>query len=369
MALEMVFIERIWIELLEAADIPCFIMDGQGRLIDANSSLKSWIGYASWQDITDKNLFQYLGLNNRQPELRKHLQDHGLNQYPLDIEYRGKKKHIRLTCREMQVHLHQMPLYYGMIIDDTEKTELIQKWKTSQKEMILGRLTGEVIHDYNNVNNIIQNCTDLIHSQLPAGDPNQADLEAISQASKKASDLTGKLLSFLQNEPSDHPETFSVHEQLHRMTDLILHLMQKHIRIETHLLADEDTIYGEISAFENILMNLFINAKEAMPDGGTLTLMTQNVYMIEAAPVQEKMLLRPVNYLYLQVRDTGKGIPQEIQKDIFKPFYTTRPDGTGLGLSIVRESVRHFKGHISVSSCPEEGSAFHLYLPLSNPSS
>ena len=364
MTMEMVLIEKIWMDLLETADIPCFIMDEHGQLIEGNQSMRQLVNCPDWQNIGQKNFYQQLALDEQTVQsIRTKLRQGSLAHYPLDVHSRGKDHAMCLTCREMQVQVYDASLYYGMLTDETEKKELKEIWTKAQKTVALGQLTGEIIHDFNNLNNIIQNCAELIHHELDDQTSIYGDLQAIRLAVQKAKQLSQKLLTFIHEENKSEPETFSVNRQIQDILAIVKRFMPHQFQIEYQLSAEHDCVHGDPVLLDQTLLNLLINAKEAMPHGGLIRISTKNTNIIKSLTEQKPLKIQPDQYICIQVKDTGSGIPRELKKSIFQPLFTTKPNGTGLGLSIVKENIRTLKGQITVASHDRQGTTFNLLLP------
>ncbi|MBN2102908.1 hypothetical protein JW835_02605 [bacterium] len=364
MALEMVLIERIWMELLETANMPCFIMDEQGQLIEGNDALKILIECPSWQTIEPYNVFEKLGIDDNNLKHIRDKLDKGILSQHIQIRHKGKNRRMHFICREMQVQVYDSMMYYGMLIDETEKVELQQKWSRAKKTVALGQLTGEIIHDFNNLTNIIQNCAELIHREIDDNGHIYNDLQAIRLAAQKASQLSQKLLTYIKEGHESQSTVFSVNDKIRELLGIYNAFLQNHFTIEYQLNAEEDRVQGDPALLDQAIMNLLINAKEAMPDGGIITIITKNVNMIEALPHKKSLKICPNNYICIQIRDTGPGIPQELKKNIFQPLFTTKQKGTGLGLSIVEDNIHKLNGRISVYSRRKQGSTFNILIPF-----
>jgi len=364
MALEMVLIERIWMELLDEVNIPCFIMDEQGQLIEGNHSLKLLIECPPWQTIEQYNVFQKLELHEKRLKSIRDKLEQGILSQHIEIIYKGKTRRMHFICREIQMQVYDSKLYYGMLTDETEKIELQQKWNGVQKTIALGQLTGEIVHDVNNLNNIIQNCAELIHREIDDKNNIYSDLQAIRLAAQKATQLTQKLSTYIRKENESQSVSFSINDQIRELLSIYNRFFQNNLTIEYQLNAEQDRVWGDPALLDQSVMNLMINAKEAMPDGGVITIITKNVNMIDALPHKKSLEICPNNYICIQIQDTGSGISSKLTKNIFQPLFTTKPKGTGLGLSIVEENIHKLNGRISVFSRPNKGSTFTILIPF-----
>ncbi|MFC1569490.1 ATP-binding protein [bacterium] len=364
MALEMVLIEKIWMELLETAEIPCFLMDEHGQLIDGNDLMKTIMDCPSWQNIGQKNLFQQLRLNEIELQtIKTKLNQGSLAHHPIKVYFQDKTHLMNFTCRKLQVQVYDSTLYYGMLVDETEKEDLKQRWTNAQQTITLGQLTGEIIRDFNYLNHIIQTCAELIHKEVDDQNNIYNDLQAIRLAAQKTTQLTQKLLAYIKDENRSQTAHFSVNTQIRELLAIYKRFLHNNLTIKYHLEAENDMALGDPSLLDQAIMNLLVNAREAMPQGGTVTISTKNANMIKSMPNQKSFKIKPNRFICIQIQDTGTGISPELKKNIFQPSFTTKPQGIGLGLSIVEENIHNLNGRISVTSPPDRGATFSIFIP------
>ncbi|MCB9651600.1 MAG: PAS domain S-box protein [Deltaproteobacteria bacterium] len=250
--------------------------------------------------------------------------------------------------------------------DVTEQHKLEAQLQQSQRLEALGRLAGGIAHDFNNILVPILGYVDLAATGLPDNDPVQEDLQAIRQAGERASGLTKQILAFSRRQVL-RMETLDLRNTLTGFKSMIQRLIGEDIQVLVHNPADLDLVDADEGQIEQILLNLVINARDAMPDGGVLTIETDNVYLDEKYVEKYAETLAPGPYVMLAVSDTGHGIDAETRARIFEPFFTTkaRGKGTGLGLATVFGIVRQHRGSIWVYSEPGHGATFKVYLPRS----
>jgi PAS domain S-box-containing protein len=254
----------------------------------------------------------------------------------------------------------------GLGSDVTRRRELEQTLQQAQKLEAIGQLAGGVAHDFNNMLTAIMGATDEL-AQLVQDPEQRALCGLISSASDRASELTRGLLSF-SRKGKLHAAALDLHEVIRDTVRLLERSIDRRVKVFVDLGAPTAVVVGDPAQLQNAVLNLGINARDAMPDGGELHISTAVRELNEAACAGLAMDLPPGTYLQLSVRDTGVGIPGELRERIFEPFFTTKPvgQGTGLGLAAVYGiSVEH-GGAVSVESEPQRGSVFHLYLPLSD---
>ncbi len=246
-----------------------------------------------------------------------------------------------------------------------EEKELLQNQLIqAQKLESLGRLAGGVAHDFNNLLTGILGYAELAMMQLDDAHPARENMKFIHEAGQKAEDLTRQLLAFSRKQViSKCPLNLDI--IVENLTKMLGRMIGKKIDIKLKLNPQTRTIMGDASQIEQVLMNLAVNARDAMPDGGRLLIETSEAF-IDADQADRGMELQAGPYVVLTVSDTGTGIPPEIQDKIFEPFFTTKEmgKGTGLGLATVFGIVKQHNGHIWVHSEPGEGTTFRIYLPV-----
>ena len=251
----------------------------------------------------------------------------------------------------------------GYVVDDTERKKVEQQLRESQRLEAIGRLAGGVAHDFNNLMTIILGYSQLMLRRTPKADPNYNEALEIRKAGERAAALTGQLLAFSRRQILQ-PRVFNLNETIADLDKMLRRIIGEDIDLA--IIADPKTglVKADPGQIEQVIVNLSVNSRDAMPAGGRLTIETANVYLDEnysAAHIGAK----PGHYVMLAVSDNGSGMNEEIQSHIFEPFFTTKPPGkgTGLGLSTVYGIVKQSGGNIWVYSEPGRGTAFKLYLP------
>ncbi|MDS4043021.1 MAG: ATP-binding protein [Candidatus Competibacter sp.] len=264
---------------------------------------------------------------------------------PLEVQYGGKSATI-VVARDL-----------------TQRKQAEVQLRQAQKMQAIGQLTGGIAHDFNNLLSIIMGNLELLHEQLTA----QPRLHQLAQQALKAVDrgtnLTRRLLAFSRRQPLLAQPT-DLNRLVLAMLDLTRRTLGANIQIQTVLANDLERTLVDPAQFENALLNLVINARDAMPQGGKLTLETANILLDEDYVISQKDI-RPGPYVMLSVSDTGIGMPPEVLERVFEPFFTTKETskGSGLGLSMVYGLVKQSGGHITLYSEPGQGTTVRLYLP------
>jgi two-component system, cell cycle sensor histidine kinase and response regulator CckA len=246
---------------------------------------------------------------------------------------------------------------------DRERKSLTEQFYQSQKLESIGRLAGGVAHDFNNHLTVINGYCSLLLGRLPQNDPSREILEQVLHAGERSADLIRQLLSFSRKQVVE-PRATDVAESLRGLRKLLERLIGEDILLCIDVAAEMGAVYIDPGQLNQIIMNLAVNARDAMPDGGTLRIETSLVELGEGYAAGHPNVV-PGNYLMIAVSDTGHGMDEDTQSRIFEPFFTTKGEtiGTGLGLSTVYGIVRQAGGWIWVYSEAGKGSTFKVYLP------
>jgi CheY-like chemotaxis protein/two-component sensor histidine kinase len=224
-------------------------------------------------------------------------------------------------------------------------------------------LTGGIAHDFNNILTVVIGFSDILLSHIEEQDLRHSYVKTIKEAGERASSLINQLLAFSRKQILK-PKVINVNSIVSQMKKMLRHLIGEDIELTTNLEQDLDNAKLDSSQIEQVIMNLCINAMDAMPHGGKLTIETANVYLNEEYS-RNHVSLEPGHYVMLVVIDNGIGMNQEIQERMFEPFFTTKEDskGTGLGLSTVYGIIKQSNGSIWTYSEPGKGTTFKIYVP------
>jgi two-component system, cell cycle sensor histidine kinase and response regulator CckA len=233
----------------------------------------------------------------------------------------------------------------------------------AQKMESVGRLAGGMAHDFNNLLTVIRGSVDIASVRLPADHPVQRELNQIGVAAQRGAELTRQLLTFSRQQILQ-PQPLDLNAVVEELLQMSRRMLGEDIRIRTRLAPGPLRILGDASQFSQVLLNLFVNARDAMPQGGDLLVETSRVTL--AGSADSSPALAPGSYALVQVSDTGVGMTPEVQQRIFEPFFSTKApgQGSGLGLATVYGLVRQSGGDVLCRSYPGEGTSFQIYLPL-----
>ncbi|MDV6330155.1 PAS domain-containing protein [Asticcacaulis sp. 201] len=252
----------------------------------------------------------------------------------------------------------------GIGVDMTDKRRLEEQLRQSQKMEAVGQLTGGIAHDFNNMLAVVMGSLDLLNRRVTLEDPRARHyVQSAADAAKRAANLTHRLLAFSRQQPLQ-PECIDPNRLVADMSDLLRHSIGADIRLETVLTGGAWRIEVDPNQLENVILNLSVNARDAMPNGGKLTIETQNAHL-DARYVSSELGVPAGQYVMIAVTDTGSGMPDEVIAKAFDPFFTTKAvgKGTGLGLSQVYGFVKQSGGHIKIYSEVGHGTTIKIYLP------
>jgi two-component system cell cycle sensor histidine kinase/response regulator CckA len=338
----------------------------EGRFLDVNPALITMLGYGSAEELLmldpEKDVFA-------QPEEHARLIDEFKRSGRLDgIEMKWKRKDartitVRISGRAVSSADEPADVLEAIAEDVTDRRALEDQFRQAQKMEAVGRLAGGVAHDFNNLLMVISGYAEVMLAKLVEEHPLRDKAVAIQQASDRATTLTRQLLAFSRKQLLEL-KVVDVNTIVEDMERLLRPLIGENVRLSTKLAPEAGHTRADAGQLEQVLMNLVVNAKDAMPKGGKLTICTENIVLDETHR-REQTFIRPGNYVVLSVSDTGMGMNKETQSRIFEPFFTTKEKGkgTGLGLSTVYGIVKQTGGYVMVQSEEGRGTTFQIYLP------
>jgi two-component system cell cycle sensor histidine kinase/response regulator CckA len=249
------------------------------------------------------------------------------------------------------------------LLETTEQRALQEQFAQSQKMQAVGQLAGGVAHDFNNVLTAIIGYSDLLLAQHRPTDPSFQDIMQIKQNANRAASLVKQLLAFSRRQTM-RPQVVQLNDAVSDLMILVKRLVAEKVELDVRYGRDLWPVKADVNQLEQVIVNLAVNARDAMPNGGKLMLRTLNVPQVRCADFNHK-LLPPADYVALEVEDTGTGMPPDVMEKIFEPFFTTKEvgKGTGLGLSMVYGIVKQTGGFVFVDSTVGKGTTFRVFLP------
>src|SRR5208337_3611382 len=336
-----------------------------GRFLDVNPALITMLGYGSVQDLLRLDAKREVFVNPL--ELDRLVEDYRHSGSLNGVEVQWKRKDgraiiVRLSgCAATGADEPEEVL--ELIAEDiTDRRQLEEQLRQAQKMDAVGRLAGGVAHDFNNLLMVINGYTEVLLEQLEKGSPMHHKVQSIQQAADRAATLTRQLLAFSRKQLLEL-KVVDVNTVVGDMERLLRPLIGENIELVTRLSSETGHTRADAGQLEQVIMNLVVNAKDAMPEGGKLTLQSSDVTVRQN--FSEHRFIQPGRYAVISVTDTGHGMDKETQSRIFEPFFTTKEKGkgTGLGLSTVYGIVKQSNGYVFVQSELGAGTTFYVYLP------
>src|SRR6266850_2341728 len=337
----------------------------EDRFLDVNPALIGMLGYESLEEVLALRLTRdvYVDASDRLILLKEY------RRKPLvegvDVRWKrkdGKNIIVRISGRAILNAAGDAESFEMIAEDTTERRALEDQLRQSQKMEAVGRLAGGVAHDFNNLLTVIKGYSELMLDQIQPADPLRSEVEEVKKAADRAAALTRQLLAFSRKQVLA-PKIIDLNAVTTNVERLLQRLLGEDIDFVTALEPSLGRVKADPGQIEQVIMNLAVNARDAMPSGGKLTISTSNVTLDETFSHDSKVAPGP--YVLLSVTDTGVGMDADTKLRIFEPFFTTKEQGkgTGLGLSTVYGIVKQSGGYISVYSEAGLGTSFKVYLP------
>jgi PAS domain S-box-containing protein len=353
--------------IFERVAVGIALVSINGQLVESNPALQEMLRYGE-EELRNKFFNEFI-----------HPEDAAID-VDLDQELiAGKRDHYQIEKRfirkdggvvwcQLNVSLvrggqEELPFTICMVEDITERKRLETQFFRSQKMETIGRLAGGIAHDFNNLLTVIKGYTQLSLSQIQEGDPCRENIEEINGAAERAAELTNQLLTFSRRQILDL-KVLDLNTVVRGLEKMMGRIIGEDIEMFTVLDDRLGRVKTDPSQIEQVILNLVVNARDAMPTGGKLAIETVNV-VLDDTYARTHIDVTPGSYVMLSVSDTGCGMSPEIKELIFEPFFTTKEEGkgTGLGLSTIYGIVRQSGGNIWVYSEPGRGTTFKIYLP------
>ncbi|HZD55002.1 MAG TPA: ATP-binding protein, partial [Candidatus Aquicultoraceae bacterium] len=354
--------------ILEVADVLILVLDREGRILFFNRKCEEVTGWTE-DEVRGKPIRDLLPPRVDAPVGKAAGPAGGRDAIPF-LENRwitrdGKERNIRWNHSVASDERGEVAWVIGSGIDVTEQMQLEEQLRHIQKMDAVGTLAGGIAHDFNNIIQAILGYTAVLQARAAEGGFRPEEIDGIEQAGIRASELTTQLLGFARGGKYE-VKPVDLNRVVEKVVSMIRHTFDRSIEIRTDLAEDLAAIEGDAGQLEQTVLNLCINARDAMPNGGILSLSTR----LEAMPGDgegDAGEARPEPYVCLALRDTGVGIPPENIPRIFEPFFTTKEPGkgSGMGLAMAYGIVKNHGGFLTVGSVPGEGAQFRILLPPS----
>ena len=355
------------------ADYAIYMLDPGGRITTWNLGAEQIKGYRP-DEILGENFSKFFTPEDRAAGVPAR----ALETAKREGRYEAESIRVRKDGTQFWANVVLNPLFdatgslrgFAKVTRDiTERQRRKQELEHAQAQLVqsqkmegLGQLTGGIAHDFNNLLTVIQGSLDMLERRLRAGDTNVARfIEAARRGADRAAGLTQGLLAFARRQPLE-PKPLDPNKLVAGMAELMRRTLGEGISIESILAGGVWWVSVDRNQLENAILNIAINARDAMPEGGKLTIESANTYLDERYAAANEDIT-PGQYVAISFSDTGGGIPAGALRSVFEPFYTTKPEGTGLGLSQVYGFVRQSSGHVKIYSEVGQGTTVKIYLP------
>jgi PAS domain S-box-containing protein len=331
-----------------------------GRIVYVNHAVAHIFGYPA-EELIGRSVDIIV-----HPEERRRVRESMGKAVSPAFKMRGQRRDGSITWIEVNarsVDWEGEPARQVTIVDITEKQRAEDALLHAQKLESLGQLTGGIAHDFNNLLGVISGNLELLREQLKPNEDQAGYIEASLRSVRRGAELSKRLLAFARKQ-SLKPELTCLNELVDSMMTILQRTLGETINVEPRLVDSPWPVLIDPGQMENVLLNLALNARDAMPQGGRLLIETSNL-TLEEDLAKDPNVVPAGDYLKLTVRDTGTGMTPEVLANAFEPFFTTKEVGvgSGLGLSMIYGFVQQSSGHIHIDSAPDAGTTVHLYLP------
>lgn len=360
--------------LYEESKDGIFFSTLEGEFLDINPAGVELLGYTSKEELLQVDIARKLYSNPQdRKDLRRALEKQGfVKDYELVLKKKnGEEVIVHETATVVRDESGKIVTLRGILRDMTMRKKLEQQLLHSQKMETVGTLAGGVAHDFNNLLTVILGNAEFGLQAAKPGDPVYGDLSRIEQAALQARDLVSQLLSVSRRQMLDL-KLLNLNQTIEEFIKMLKRVIGENIELNTSLAPDIDRVKADPVHVQQVLMNLSVNARDAMPNGGKLILKTRNFVADEKFLVEEPLLERQATsgeaarkYVAITITDTGVGMDQATQARIFEPFFTTKEigKGSGLGLAVIYGIVKQHRGFIEVESQLGRGATFKIYFP------
>jgi len=362
-------LETRYQDLFNGIPVGLFRVDSDGRIIEANAALAEMLGYEGPSSLFAVNM---VGFFADEGDYHRWLSCLREEEVVHNYEARWRRRDGEVIWVKGNARLQ--PRGEGFLIEgyfndisalkqaEEERERIRHQLFQAHKMEVLGRMVGGIAHDFNNLLTIIRGFSELLLHRLGESSPLWRAACQIKEAADRGANLTRQLLAFGRKQVLRLMQV-NVNRLISEMEELLRRLLGEDVELVTELAEGIEPVKADPVQIEQVIMNLAVNARDAMPEGGKLTIRTEVVTLREEGPLEDTEA-RSGRFVCIVVSDTGVGMEQELLGQIFDPFFTTKEEGTGLGLSVAYGIVKQHGGWISVESRPGRGTTFKLYLPV-----
>ncbi|HEX9111281.1 MAG TPA: ATP-binding protein, partial [Terriglobales bacterium] len=335
-----------------------------GRFLDVNPALITMLGYGSVEELLKLDPQQDVFVNAQELQRLTGEYRRTGNLNGVEVQWKHKDSRVitvRLSGRAVNSPDETEEVLELIAEDITDRRQLEEQFRQAQKMEAVGRLAGGVAHDFNNLLMVINGYTEVLLEQLEQDSSMHQKVQSIQQAAERAATLTRQLLAFSRKQLLEL-KVVDVNTVIQDIEQLLRPLIGENIELVTRLSSDAGRTRADAGQIEQVIMNLVVNAKDAMPQGGRITLQSS---CVTVQNFHEQRFILPGPYVVISVSDTGHGMDEETQSRVFEPFFTTKEKGkgTGLGLSTVYGIVKQSNGYVYPQSEVGSGTTFYIYLP------
>ena len=356
--------DHIGSDLFDDLPVPMIDTDESGEILQVNSAASVLIGRDDLVGETLDSIVEGLGRSIRD-RMADTMKGFGLGRPEMARCRRdGMDVYIQVAMSKMK--RGDKTTVLAVLSDATELKTLEAQFVQSQKMQAVGQLAGGIAHDFNNILTAIMGHADLLLHRTDIMSPDYEDLNQIKQNSDRAAALVGQLLAFSRKQTL-RPKSLHLDDTLCELSHLLNRLLGEKVALHTEHGVNLKPVRVDERQFEQVIMNLVVNARDAMPDGGTVVIRTRNETLRKELR-RDRAVVHPGDYVIVEVRDTGVGIPKDKISKIFEPFFTTKKvgEGTGLGLATVYGIIKQTGGFVFVDSTEGAGTQFLIYLPVND---
>ena len=369
--------EKRYRSLVETLPDAIILVDHEGRILLRNGKALELSRYGTETFAEESSIFDFLPSDTRQ-QMKTVLKEAGQKGYNRAVECtitRSDKSIFNAEINISPVSIQDITGGLVCIIRDVtekkkaqnEKSKLEEQFRAVYKMEAIGQLAGGIAHDFNNILGAISGYADIIRHRYTGDEKLEKYSQKILSAATRASDLTNKLLTFARKSKLQM-NGFDVHSLLIDMTELLEHTIDKKITVSCDLQAQESIVVGDSAQFQSAIMNLTLNARDAMAEGGEIFISTENINLDKDFSRLRAYTIAPGHYISISVKDTGTGMDKQVLEHLFEPFFTTKEPGkgTGLGLASVYGTIKSHNGYIDVESESEKGTTITMYFPVTH---